>query len=76
MPEPIHKTFENTELEQMLTEMAAYYQVRVRFLNDEPRHLRLYYEWNSNDNLADIVRTLDQFEHVSITLADETITVR
>ena len=76
MPEPIHKTFENTELEQMLTEMATYYQVRVRFLNDEPRHLRLYYEWNSNDNLADIVRTLDQFEHVSITLADETITVR
>lgn len=76
LPEPIHKTFENTELEQMLTEMAAYYQVRVRFLNDEPRHLRLYYEWNSNDNLADIVRTLDQFEHVSITLADETISVR
>ena len=75
-PEPIHKTFENTELEQMLTEMAIYYKVRVKFENDEARHLRLYYEWDSNTKLTEIVETLDQFEHVSITLADETITVR
>ena len=74
--ESVHKIFENTELEQMLGEMAIYYKVRVRYENDEVRHLRLYYEWDSTTPLADIVSTLDQFEHVSITLDEETITVR
>ncbi len=74
--EPVHKTFENAELEQMLDEMAIYYKVRVRYENEEVRHLRLYYEWDGSTPLEDIVRTLDQFEHVSLTLANETITVR
>ena len=60
----------------MLGEMAIYYKVRVRYENDEVRHLRLYYEWDSTTPLTDIVNTLDQFEHVSITLDEETITVR
>ena len=74
--ESVHKIFENTELEQMLGEMAIYYKVRVRYENDEVRHLRLYYEWDSTTPLTDIVSTLDQFEHVSLTLDKETITVR
>ena len=42
----IHKTFENVAFEQMISEIASYYDLQVKFENNEDKTLRLYYEWN------------------------------
>ncbi len=44
----IHKTFENVAFEQMISEIASYYDLQVKFENNEDKTLRLYYEWNSH----------------------------
>ena len=44
----IHKTFENVAFEQMISEIASYYDLQVKFENNEDKTLRLYYEWDSH----------------------------
>ena len=43
----IHKTFENVAFEQMISEIASYYDLQVKFENNEDKTLRLYYEWTA-----------------------------
>lgn len=69
------KTFENTPLEDMLGEMAQYYNVKVVYNNASARKLRLFYEWNMADSVEQVVDVLNHFRHVNLQLNDRTITV-
>ena len=72
----VHKTFVNVALGKMLTEIAVYYDLQVVFGSDEAKNLRLYYEWDSHTKLEDVVKELNQFENVNITLNGHVITVQ
>ena len=69
------KTFENTPLEDMLGEMAQYYNVKVVYNNASARKLRLFYEWNMADSVEQVVNVLNHFRHVNLQLNDRTIAV-
>lgn len=72
----IHKTFENVAFEKMLSEIASYYDLQVKFENNEDKTLRLYYEWNSHSNIENIVKELNQFENVNIELRQNELIVK
>lgn len=72
----IHKTLENVAFEQMISEIAAYYDLQVKFENNEDKTLRLYYEWNSHSSIEDIVKELNQFENVNIELQQNELIVK
>lgn len=72
----IHKTFENVVFEQMLSEIASYYDLKVKFENNEDKTLRLYYEWNSHSSIENIVKELNQFENVNIELQQNELIVK
>lgn len=72
----IHKTFENVAFEQMISEIASYYDLQVKFENNEDRTLRLYYEWNSHSSIENIVKELNQFENVNIELQQNELIVK
>ena len=72
----IHKTFENVAFEQMLSEIASYYDLQVKFENNEGKTLRLYYEWNSHSSIENIVKELNQFENVNIELQQNELIVK
>lgn len=72
----IHKTFENVAFEQMISEIASYYDLQVKFENNEDKTLRLYYEWNSHSSIENIVKELNQFENVNIELQQNELIVR
>lgn len=72
----IHKTFENVAFEQMLSEIASYYDLQVKFENNEDKTLRLYYEWNSYSSIENIVKELNQFENVNIELQQNELIVK
>ena len=80
LPKPekpaIHKTFENVAFEQMLSEIASYYDLQVKFENSEDKTLRLYYEWNSHSSIENIVKELNQFENVNIELQQNELIVK
>ena len=72
----IHKTFENVAFDKMMAEMAAYYDMQVKFDNAEAKSLRLYYEWDSHSGIESIVKELNQFENVNIEVEGHTLVVK
>ena len=58
--------FDNTPLEQMLDEIAAYYGMTVEFQNDDARNLRFHFVWNKGDGLEKVLEDMSHFESVSI----------
>lgn len=72
----IHKTFENVAFEQMISEIASYYDLQVKFENNEDKTLRLYYEWNSHLSIENIVKELNQFENINIELQQNELIVK
>lgn len=72
----IHKTFENVAFEKMLSEIASYYDLQVKFENSEDKTLRLYYEWDSHSSIENIVKELNQFENVNIELQQNELIVK
>ena len=67
------RTFENTELQQILQELSDYYHVGVKFHNEQSRHIRLYTKWDTAAPLKQIIERLNGFEKVSICLIDNQI---
>lgn len=72
----IHKTFENVAFEQMISEIASYYDLQVKFENNEDKNFRLYYEWDSHLSIENIVKELNQFENVNIELQQNELIVK
>ena len=58
--------YDNTPLEQMLSEMAAYYGMTVEFQNEEAQGLRFHFVWNKNDGLEKVLEDMSHFESVTI----------
>jgi hypothetical protein len=67
------RTFENTELQQILQELSTFYHVSVEFRNEQSRHIRLYTKWDTSAPLATIIERLNRFEKVSVRLNNNQI---
>lgn len=67
--------YDNIPLEKMLPEIAAHYDVKVVFANDEARGLRFHFVWNPQKGIDQIISDLNQFERLNVTLKDNQITV-
>lgn len=73
-PQPI--IYDNIPLEKMLPEIAAHYDAKVTFVNDEARQLRFYFIWHPQKGIEKVVSDLNQFERLNITVNDNQITVK
>ena len=69
-------TFDNEPLDQIVEQMASYYQVEVVIENEEAHNLRFYYVWHPSDNLAQAIEKLNTFEHVDIVLDNQKLIVK
>lgn len=58
--------YDNVPLEQMLTELSAYYHVDVEYRSDQVRSIRLYYQWEPDFTLDKVVEMLSHFETFNI----------
>lgn len=70
------KVFENEPLTNILDEMSRHYGFKVRILNGDMAALRLYFRWDPADDVADVVRQLNNFERINIVLSDNILTVK
>ncbi len=73
VPQPI--IYDNIPLEKMLPEIAAHYDAKVTFVNDEARQLRFRFVWNPQKGIDQVVSDLNQFERLTVKLKDNEITV-
>ena len=73
--EPHTVIFENTELQQIIDSLAIYYKVKPYYRRESSRQLRLYYEWDQHNSIAEITELLNNFEQVSISLKGDSIII-
>ena len=68
--------FDNTTLEQMLSEIAAHYGMTVEFQNEDARNLRFHFVWNKGDGLEKVLEDMSHFESVTIEQTDNRLIVQ
>ena len=74
---PTQKTpviYNNVELGQIMQYIADGYDVKVEFKNEAARTIRFYLQWEADDTLQDIIKKINHFEKVTLTLNEDTIT--
>ena len=67
--------FSGVRLDSILTVVSAHYGKTVRFLNEEPRTMKLYTTWNPADSLQAFIGHLNMFDYLHLTLQEDTIVV-
>lgn len=60
------RLYDNVPLEQILTELSAYYHVDVEYRSEGVRSLRLFYQWEPDYSLDKVVEMLSHFETFNI----------
>lgn len=69
------KTFENVPLKDIVEEIAAYHHLTVEVRNGEAAALRLYYPWNPQMSLRQVMEELNRFEKVQLTVKENVIII-
>ena len=69
------KTFENVPLKDIATELVSFYHINIKTRNAETAALRLYYPWNPQMPLGQVVEELNRFEKVNLTLTNDTLII-
>ena len=60
--------YDDIPLEQIINDLAAHYNVQPLWHGDEVRTLRLYYKWEPDFTLDEVVEMLNNFEAFSVKL--------
>lgn len=78
LPEPADtiQVFQDAELQEILTVVANYYKLRTDYRSEEARHVRLYTKWNKAESAEKMVKRLNRFDKVNLTLEGDVLTVR
>ncbi|MBQ8706036.1 MAG: DUF4974 domain-containing protein [Paludibacteraceae bacterium] len=69
------KTFENVPLKDIVAELTSAYHITIKIRNAEAAALRLYYPWNPQMPLQQVVEELNRFEKVHLTLNGDTLII-
>lgn len=67
--------FDNAELGNVVSQLAAFYHVKVEFNNAESQHVRIFFNWDKTKTLKQNLEILNAFEHIQITEVDGTLRV-
>jgi len=69
-------TFDNATLAEIVSRIGSYYGCEVVLCTTEASTLRLYFAWHPQAPIEDVVRVLNLFEKVDITLDHQTLIVQ
>lgn len=72
---PVVIVFDNEPLKTIAGKIADYYGYQVDFNNEASKSLRLYFRWNQENTVEEVVTRLDNFEQIHIEIKDNTIKI-
>lgn len=70
------RIFENVPLDEMVNEIAIYYNKVADIQNAQAHELRLYYKWERKDALKEVVSDLNHFDHVNLAIEGEKLILK
>ena len=59
--------FDNAELGEVISQLAAFYQVKAEFENAASQHTRIFFNWDKKKTLQQNLEILNAFERIQIT---------
>lgn len=65
--------YENAQLRVILTDLSRHYGLRLDTLNIAPLKLRLYYKWDPENSVNEVIGQLNNFEKINLVLSEETL---
>lgn len=68
--------FDNAKLGTILTQMADFYHVKVRYDNAETQHVRLFFNWNKTKTLEQNLAILNAFDRIQMEYAEGELVVK
>lgn len=66
--------YNEATLQQILSDMADYYGLTVRWGSEEAKTLRLFYIWNQRLSASEAIEQMNTFERITLELNDSTLT--
>jgi gamma-glutamylcyclotransferase (GGCT)/AIG2-like uncharacterized protein YtfP len=66
--------YDEATLEQILTDMADYYELTLNWKSEEAKTLRLFYIWNKQQSAVEAIRSMNSFERIRLELSDSILT--
>ena len=70
------RVFEDAELSTMLSEMANYYHCEVVYQNEEVKHVRLYFTWDKQQSIDEVIEIFNRFERIHMQKENQQLIVR
>lgn len=67
--------FESATLREIMLQIGDHYRKPVRFLNSEGQDLHIHFRYSPTEPLDDVIRMLNHFSDISITLKSDTLVV-
>ena len=67
--------YEDAELVNILNEIATFYQVEPVFKSEDIKHVRLYFTWDREKTIDDIIDTFNKFERIHISRENKKLIV-
>ena len=73
--EPQSHLYDNVPLEEIINDLSAHYNVQPEWHGNEVRSLRLYYKWEPEFTLDEVVEMLNNFEAFSVSIVGDKLIV-
>lgn len=67
--------YEDKELATILNDIATFYQVETVYKKEDTKHLRLYFTWDKQLKLDDVIEMFNKFERFHITRENQKLIV-
>lgn len=67
--------FENAELATVLSEIATYHNYKVTYRSEDTKHVRLYFKWDKDLKIDEIVEMFNKFERIHIAQENQQLIV-
>ena len=68
-------TFDNHELTDILTSICNAYKVEIQFKDEEQKHIRLHFSYDTKDKLEDVIESMNTFQKFRLELKDNKLNV-
>ena len=68
-------TFDNHELTDILTSICNAYRVEIQFKDEEQKHIRLHFSYDTKDKLEDVIESMNTFQKFRLELKDNKLNV-
>lgn len=67
---------DNVTLDSIARDIAAYHHLETDLQNEQAGQLRFYFVWNQDESLQEVIKKLNMFEQVNLTVEDRKLIVR